>query len=523
MGIWKEHFHPNVLLQWEVVGWIIGTLLAVGGIVLIFDQYLIANLCFIAVAAFVCAKVVHSAVIWKGAMLGSVVFAFVLCGVVGAGITATVRGINAYRDRKAKLADGRPTDSEGVKASAGDHHSSPSLATASAPASPGPKTLPGSDSQALADPISSLSQLGWAVKRDSGLLTFEATNKPLPSMTASRDYLARLREPFRLQFQSVPSLDGLERLWGIGECKEILLSASDLSSISQLAGFKSLQKLEIAQIPLNTRENIDSGPLAGLVNLTSLVLNSSRVSDLTFVTRMPRLQRLIMESTLTRDIAPVRSLQNLKVLDVRESPVADISPVSANMQLEELVIDMKQVSGLEELSSLRRLRKLTVIGQIPVDLSPIGRLSGLQSLFVWGSPYLNLSFLSKLPNLTDLQISGFGAPIGPRSRVTGSESICAGGKLITLTLGALEMPSLPFAAQCRSLVELNLREIPLTSLNDLPTMQGIRKVSLVDVPVVEISPLLSLPNLEHVFLVRVPARADVIAALERSGVKVDNP
>lgn len=175
------------------------------------------------------------------------------------------------------------------------------------------------------------------------------------------------------------------------------------------------------------------------------------------------------------------------------------------------------------MSSLPVLHKLTVIGQLSVDLSPIGNLTHLESLFIWGAPFMNLGFLRKLPNLTNLQISGFGAPVGPRSKVTESDALCAGGNLKTLTLGALEISSLVFSPQCKTLTEINLRDLPMNSLNDLSAIQTLRKVSLVDVPVVEISPLLALPNLESLMLVRVPARADVIAALERKGIKVDNP
>jgi len=106
VGIWADHFHPRVLLRWEVFGWIIGTLLAVGGIVLVFDQFFLANVFFVAVAVFLFVKIVHSASSSRGNMIGPLAFAFVLCGLAGAGITATVRGVNAYRDKKARGAEG---------------------------------------------------------------------------------------------------------------------------------------------------------------------------------------------------------------------------------------------------------------------------------------------------------------------------------------------------------------------------------------------------------------------------------
>jgi hypothetical protein len=68
-----------------------------------------------------------------------------------------------------------------------------------------------------------------------------------------------------------------------------------------------------------------------------------------------------------------------------------------------------------------------------------------------------------------------------------------------------------------------LGDIPLTSFNDPAAMQNLKKVSFVDIPVIEISPLLALPNLESLSLIRVPARADIVAVLERKGVKVENP
>jgi Leucine-rich repeat (LRR) protein len=71
-----------------------------------------------------------------------------------------------------------------------------------------------------------------------------------------------------------------------------------------------------------------------------------------------------------------------------------------------------------------------------------------------------------------------------------------------------------------TITDLNLSSIPITNGAELATMSSLRKLSLVDVPLVDISPLLSLPTLKELSLLRTPARADVIAALQRRGVKV---
>jgi Leucine-rich repeat (LRR) protein len=401
-------------------------------------------------------------------------------------------------------------------------HISPPISSSSvdAPKPISPKRVGGGPAPPV-DPVGNLSALGWTVKRDGKLVQFEIANSPLPNMVKSATYFKEILEPFRLHFQNVPNLSGLNHLYSTKQCQEIAVNASDLTDIKELGGFVHLKRLEIAQVPITTRSDIDSAPLAALVNLTSLVLNSSRVSDVTPVSRMPQLDRLIIESTLIRNLSPLGSLRKLKILDVRGSKVTDFSAITGNSELEELVVDTRQVSGLGVLSSLPSLQKLTVIGQQPVDLSPIGNLAHLQSLFIWGVPFMNVGFLAKLTNLNNLQISGIG--FGRRSQVTDADAMCSSASLKTLTLGALEIQSLSFVAQCRELTEINLSDVPVSSLNDWAFSPALKKISLVDVPVVEISPLLALPNLENLSLIRVPARADVISALERKGVKVTNP
>jgi len=100
MDIWKEHFSPNVLLDWVVLGWIIAVVLAIGGIVLVFDQFFWANVCFVLVGLICIAKVVTVAVQHKEETLQAVVFAIVLCASAIVITVLTVRGVNKYAERK---------------------------------------------------------------------------------------------------------------------------------------------------------------------------------------------------------------------------------------------------------------------------------------------------------------------------------------------------------------------------------------------------------------------------------------
>lgn len=102
MGLWKQHFHWSVLLRWEVLGWTIGTLLAVGGIVLFFDQYWGANICFMLVSVFIFAKVAHVAILSPDPPWQRLLFTFLLFGIVGVGIVETVRGVKEWGESKRK-------------------------------------------------------------------------------------------------------------------------------------------------------------------------------------------------------------------------------------------------------------------------------------------------------------------------------------------------------------------------------------------------------------------------------------
>ena len=98
-----------MLLRWEVVAWIVACLLAVGGIVLIFDQYGLANACFVITALFCFAKVVHMAVVAREAWWQRMLFTFLMFGILGVGIVETVRGVNRFAQSKRPAVEIVPT------------------------------------------------------------------------------------------------------------------------------------------------------------------------------------------------------------------------------------------------------------------------------------------------------------------------------------------------------------------------------------------------------------------------------
>ena len=369
-------------------------------------------------------------------------------------------------------------------------------------------------------PIENLARLGWNIKTDDkGALIFEIVAKPLPNMKESAVYFRVLQKQFQFNLQQVSSINGLALLSGVNNCVRLEIGASDIEDTAELRGLTSLRTLVISQTPFTVRHELNIGALASLVELESLSLNMSRVTNIEPLRKLTKLTSLSIGGSLVRDLSPIERLTGLKSLDVRDSGVTDMSAIGGDDSLEELSVDQKQVPSLVHLSRLTKLNKLTIIAQVPVEMAAVGTLSNLRSLFIWGPPLIDLSPLRKLGKLANLQVSGLGFTAG-RSVVSDVDAIGELVQLRTLTLAQLQIDSLRFLAQLNGLAELNLNGLPIGSMPELAHLTFLKRISLVDVPVVDITPLLSLSNLEQVTLLRTPARADVISELERRGVKV---
>ncbi len=372
-----------------------------------------------------------------------------------------------------------------------------------------------------AQAVAKLTELGWTVKPGDDEILFEVNARPLPPMKESAAYFSEIRRPFRLHFQQVASLDGLHFLADIQACKNIEMNAGTFTDLSELSGFTHLENLIISQTPLDKPQAIDPSPLASLIHLRSLNLNMSRVRSTEFLERMKNLQTLNLGGTLISDISPLAGLKDLRSLEIRDTRATDLRPLQALDELTDLTISGAQVAGLVSLSDLPNLKRLMLIEQRPVDLSPVGNLKNLESLFVWGLPDFDVSALGNLTRMEDLQLSGIG--FGQFSSIRNVERLAALKNLRRLTIGQLALRNLDIIKSFAELEELNLNQLPINSIAAVEGLLHLKKVTMVDVPIIDISPLLHVPNLTEVYLIRVPARADVLAQLQREGVKVTQP
>ena len=92
--------------------------------------------------------------------------------------------------------------------------------------------------------------------------------------------------------------------------------------ISALACFKNVQRLDIANLPIN-----DLSPLVNLPKLNWLVVTDGVLTDLSPVAQMTGLRGLEVQGNQITDVTPIASLTELDYLNVSNNRIADLSPL----------------------------------------------------------------------------------------------------------------------------------------------------------------------------------------------------
>jgi internalin A len=104
----------------------------------------------------------------------------------------------------------------------------------------------------------------------------------------------------------------------------LVAASSPVKDLHPIEGVKRLDRLDLS----HTRVDDDSlKAVAGLVNLTELMLDEDPITDLTPVAGLQKLERLSIKRTQVKSLQPIASLRSLKFLYIAETPITDISPV----------------------------------------------------------------------------------------------------------------------------------------------------------------------------------------------------
>lgn len=117
----------------------------------------------------------------------------------------------------------------------------------------------------------------------------------------------------------------------------------------------------------------DISPLSKLTRLESLRATANLVSDITPLAAMKQLDRLDLANTLVSDISVIGGLKNLTELQLDGSKVTDITPLANHPKLERLTLNRTAVKDIRPLKTVPTLKSLNVSGSSVDDPESLSR------------------------------------------------------------------------------------------------------------------------------------------------------
>ncbi|HEX5221480.1 MAG TPA: immunoglobulin domain-containing protein [Verrucomicrobiae bacterium] len=290
----------------------------------------------------------------------------------------------------------------------------------------------------------------------------------------------------------------------------------EIATLSPLAGLTNLTCLVLGQVYVNSY-----APLSGLTNLTSLVVRKGNVTGLNFLQNLSRLSSLSLPYNRIRNITALSGLTNLTQLDLRwNASIANYSALQSGLsnlvslhlegnallnapslqnlgRLRSLNLAENQLESLPSFSGLTNLNYLVLSRNEIADYSGLANLTNLNYLELSGNAISNVSFLSNLRALQYADLS--------YNQITNLTPLSGLTNLQGLVLAGNRPSSFAPLAGITALSNLWLQDCSITNAAFLSSLHRLRHLNLDDNFVTNLAPVLGLTNLTGLGLSRNPA------------------
>jgi internalin A len=185
--------------------------------------------------------------------------------------------------------------------------------------------------------------------------------------------------------------------------RKIEIAENNLSDVDFLAGCHHLENVSFTRVP-----NLDLGVISTLIELRSLSLSVSNVSDITSLKNLHQLETLELASNFITDISALSNL-NLKTLNIDENHIDNIHPLSRLKSLNYLSASRNLIATISPISKLVNLKSLYLSHNSNVsNITPLSKLHDLSVLLLFATSAPNISALANLKKLTYLDLDGNG-------------------------------------------------------------------------------------------------------------------
>jgi Leucine-rich repeat (LRR) protein len=274
-------------------------------------------------------------------------------------------------------------------------------------------------------------------------------------------------------------LRNLEPLAGLVNLQTLLLKETQVSDVTPLAGLAALQHIDLMGTQVS-----DVGPLAALTNLQSLDLDGTEVSDVRPLASLANLRSLDLQGTQVSDITPLAGLLSLRSLDLGGTQVSDVKPLSRLTNLLSLDLQVTPVSDVTPLSGLTGLQTLYLLGTQVTDIEALADLTSLQRLYLHNT---QINDVTPLGGLTRMQLLNLqGTLVGDLTPLVGLTS------LQTLDLRGTFVSDVAPLAGLTGLQRLDLRKTWVTDVAPLAGLSNLERLDLRDTNVRDVSVLVGI-------------------------------
>lgn len=172
------------------------------------------------------------------------------------------------------------------------------------------------------------------------------------------------------------------------------------SCMEALDRLRTIDVLDLAGIGIR-----DLRPLAGLRNVTHLILSDNQIVELDALASFTALQSLDLSNNKITSLDKLQDLSKLRVLEAEHNEITDVVNLNKMLMLEELDLQNNQIVSLSGLESLTQLTHLELAGNQISDIKPLAALVKLSRLDLDANQVQDCTALSNLSSLVFLDIS----------------------------------------------------------------------------------------------------------------------
>lgn len=139
--------------------------------------------------------------------------------------------------------------------------------------------------------------------------------------------------------------------------------------------------------------------LSGAINLTTLILDSNNITDISSIKNMLKLKLISVNYNKCNDISVLKNLTVLEQISFYSNGITDITPLANLKSLKKIGMYENKVADISILANLSNLTYVEFINNKITDVSPLKEFKSFKRLALKGNPIKNIGVLSHIENL----------------------------------------------------------------------------------------------------------------------------